>query len=97
MTEPIDVLLAAARERILILDGSWGVMIQRFGLTEDDFRGDRFAQHNMPLKGDNDLLCLTRPDLVTQLHDAYFDAGADIAETNTFNATRFSCRTWTAS
>ncbi len=90
MTEPIDVLLAAARERILILDGSWGVMIQRFGLTEDDFRGDRFAQHNMPLKGDNDLLCLTRPDLVTQLHDAYFDAGADIAETNTFNATRIS-------
>ncbi len=90
MTKPIDVFLAAARERILVLDGSWGVMIQRFGLTEDDFRGDRFAQHNMPLKGDNDLLCLTRPDLVTQLHDAYFDAGADIAETNTFNATRIS-------
>ena len=90
MTKPIDVLLAAAKERILVLDGSWGVMIQHFGLTEDDFRGDRFAQHNMPLKGDNDLLCLTRQDLVTQLHDAYFEAGADIAETNTFNATRIS-------
>ena len=90
MTRPIDVLLAAARERILILDGSWGVMIQRLGLTEEDFRGERFALHPMPLKGDNDLLCLTRPDLVLQLHDDYFEAGADIAETNTFNATRIS-------
>jgi 5-methyltetrahydrofolate--homocysteine methyltransferase len=86
----IAALKAAARERILILDGSWGVMIQRRGLAEADFRGERFAEHASPLKGDNDLLCLTRPDVVTDLHDAYFEAGADIAETNTFNATTIS-------
>jgi 5-methyltetrahydrofolate--homocysteine methyltransferase len=86
----IEALKTAARERILVLDGSWGVMIQRLGLSEADFRGTRFAAHNHPLKGDNDLLCLTRPDVVTGLHDAYFDAGADIAETNTFNATALS-------
>jgi 5-methyltetrahydrofolate--homocysteine methyltransferase len=86
----IQALKAAARERILVLDGSWGVMIQRRGLSEEDFRGARFADHPMTLKGDNDLLCLTRPDIVTELHDAYFEAGADIAETNTFNATTLS-------
>jgi methionine synthase I (cobalamin-dependent) len=90
MTRFLDRLNAAARRRILILDGSWGVMIQRQELSEEDFRGERFAHHNMPLKGDNDLLCLTRPSLVTELHDAYFEAGADIGETNTFNATRIS-------
>lgn len=90
MTDAIEELKAAARERILVLDGSWGVMIQREGLSEEDFRGERFLAHPMPLKGDNDLLCLTRPNLVTQLHDAYFEAGADIAETNTFNATAIS-------
>ena len=83
-------LKAAARERILILDGAWGVMIQSRKLSEADFRGKRFADHPRPLKGDNDLLCLTRPDIVSELHDAYFEAGADIAETNTFNATRVS-------
>ncbi len=83
-------LKAAARQRILVLDGSWGVMIQRRKLSEEDFRGERFADHALPLKGDNDLLCLTRPDIVTDLHDAYFEAGADIAETNTFNATTIS-------
>jgi 5-methyltetrahydrofolate--homocysteine methyltransferase len=86
----IAALHTAARERIVILDGSWGVMIQRMGLTEEDFRGQRFAGHNHPLKGDNDLLCLTRPDAIGSLHDEYFDAGADIASTNTFNATRIS-------
>jgi 5-methyltetrahydrofolate--homocysteine methyltransferase len=86
----IAALHAAARERILVLDGSWGVMIQRMGLTEEDFRGQRFAGHNHPLKGDNDLLCLTLPDAIGSLHDEYFAAGADIASTNTFNATRIS-------
>ena len=86
----IAALKAAARDRILILDGSWGVMIQLLGLSEDDFRGERFTTHNHPLKGDNDLLCLTRPDAITHLHDAYFEAGADIASTNTFNATSIS-------
>jgi 5-methyltetrahydrofolate--homocysteine methyltransferase len=83
-------LHAAARERIVVLDGSWGVMVQRMGLTEEDFRGARFAGHDHPLKGDNDLLCLTRPEAIEALHDEYFEAGADIASTNTFNATRIS-------
>jgi 5-methyltetrahydrofolate--homocysteine methyltransferase len=86
----IKALHAAARTRILMLDGSWGVMIQRFGLSEEDFRGERFKGHNSPLKGDNDLLCLTRPDLIGGLHDDYFAAGADIASTNTFNSTSIS-------
>ncbi len=88
--ERIARLKAVARERILVLDGSWGVMIQRRHLTEAQFRGERFADHPLPVKGDNDLLCLTRPDIVGELHDAYFAAGADIAETNTFNATAIS-------
>jgi 5-methyltetrahydrofolate--homocysteine methyltransferase len=85
--ERIAALKAAARERILILDGAWGVMIQREGLEEADYRGERFAGHNMPQKGNNDLLCLTRPDIIEGLHDRYFAAGADISETNTFSAT----------
>ena len=88
--ERIAALHAAAKTQVLVLDGSWGVMIQRRGLEEADFRGERFADHAMPLKGDNDLLCLTRPDIVANLHDLYFEAGADIAETNTFNATAIS-------
>jgi 5-methyltetrahydrofolate--homocysteine methyltransferase len=86
----IAALKAAASERILILDGSWGAMLQTYGLTEDDFRGERFKTHNHPLKGDNDLLCLTRPDIISALHGQYFEAGADIASTNTFNATAVS-------
>ncbi len=88
--ERIAALRRISRERILVLDGSWGVMFQREGLEEADFRHGWFEDHASPLKGDNDLLCLTRPDLVTKLHDAYFAAGADISETNTFNATSIS-------
>ncbi len=92
MTRPerIAALHTAARERVLILDGSWGVMIQLRKLEEEDFRGERFAGHSHPLKGDNDLLCLTRPDIIGELHDAYYAVGADISETNTFNATSIS-------
>ena len=86
----IAALKAAASARILVLDGSWGVMIQRRGLSESDFKGERFADHPALLKGDNDLLCLTRPDIISDLHDLYFEVGADIAETNTFNATAIS-------
>ena len=85
--ERIAALKAAARERILVLDGSWGVMIQREGLEEADYRGARFADVNHPQKGNNDLLCLTRPDIISGLHDRYYAAGADISETNTFSAT----------
>lgn len=85
--ERIAALKAAAKERILILDGSWGVMFQRKGLDEDDYRADRFKDHVGQMKGNNDILCLTRPDIVAELHAAYFNAGADISETNTFSAT----------
>jgi len=85
--ERIAALKAAAKERILILDGSWGVMIQRQNLDEADYRGARFADLPGQLKGNNDILCLTRPDIVSGLHDAYFAAGADISETNTFSGT----------
>ena len=78
------------RERILILDGAMGTMIQQYGLTEDDFRGECFRELPGPLKGNNDLLCLTRPDIVADIHRKYLKAGADIIETNTFNATRVS-------
>jgi 5-methyltetrahydrofolate--homocysteine methyltransferase len=86
-TERIAALKAAAKDRILILDGSWGVMIQRRGLDEADFRGTQFLDTPGQLKGNNDILCVTRPDIISDLHDQYFAAGADISETNTFSAT----------
>ena len=85
--ERIEKLKQISRERILILDGSWGVMFQKRGLDEADYRAERFKDHPGQLKGDNDILCLTRPDIVGDLHDAYYAAGADISETNTFSAT----------
>ena len=75
-------------ERIVILDGAMGTMIQRYKLTEADFRGARFATHPKDLKGNNDLLQLTRPDVIREIHEQYLAAGADIVETNTFGATR---------
>ncbi|MFM7730311.1 MAG: homocysteine S-methyltransferase family protein [Flavobacteriales bacterium] len=80
----------AAQQRILILDGAMGTMIQRHRLEENDFRGQRFAQHPCDVKGNNDLLSITRPDIIRDIHLAYLNAGADIIETNTFNAQRIS-------
>lgn len=77
----------ALKSRILVLDGAMGTMIQRHTLEESDFRGDRFQNHLTPLKGNNDLLSITRPDIIKDIHRAYFNAGADIAETNTFSGT----------
>jgi len=79
-----------AKKRVLLLDGAWGVMIQGYGLGEEDFRGSRFRNHNQDLKGNNDLLTLTRPDIITQIGRDYLAAGADILETNTFNSTSIS-------
>ncbi|HET7174365.1 MAG TPA: homocysteine S-methyltransferase family protein, partial [Gammaproteobacteria bacterium] len=76
--------------RILLLDGAMGTMIQAHELAEADFRGARFAEHPKELKGNNDLLTLTRPDIIAGIHQAYLDAGADILETNTFNSTGIS-------
>ncbi|GAC1592340.1 MAG: methionine synthase [Hymenobacter sp.] len=75
------------RQRLLILDGAMGTMIQRHPLTEEDFRGARFADHPKPLRGNNDLLSLTRPDIIKSIHAEYFAAGADMVETNTFSGT----------
>ena len=73
--------------RILVLDGAMGTMIQRYNLEEDDFRGERFKAFSNPLAGNNDLLSISRPDIIKDIHRAYFEAGADIAETNTFSST----------
>ena len=75
------------KERILILDGAMGTMIQRYKLGEDDFRLGRYENHTHPLKGNNDLLSITRPDVIKEIHAAYYEAGADIVETNTFSGT----------
>ena len=86
----MQTLETSARTRTLILDGAMGTMIQQYPLTEADFRGTRFATLPGQLKGNNDLLCLTRPDIIADIHRRYLAAGADIIETNTFNATRIS-------
>lgn len=80
-------LQEALSRRILVLDGAMGTMIQRHTLEEEDFRKGFFEQHPHPLKGNNDLLAMTRPEIIQGIHEAYFEAGADIAETNTFSAT----------
>lgn len=77
-------------DKIIILDGSMGVMLQRLGLTEQDFRGERLASHPVNLTGNNDILCLTQPEKVSEIHRNYLEAGADIIETNTFNAQALS-------
>jgi 5-methyltetrahydrofolate--homocysteine methyltransferase len=83
----IAALHDAAVRRILVLDGAWGAKIQELELTEDQFRGARFAAHPQSLRGNTDILCLTCPDVVSELLDAYLEAGADITSTNTFTAT----------
>ena len=74
-------------ERILVLDGAMGTMIQKYNLSEEDFRGEKFKNHSCDLKGNNDLLSITRPDIIKAIHKEYLDAGADIIETNTFSST----------
>src|SRR5260370_16572645 len=83
-------ILDALAQRILILDGAMGTMVQRFRLQEEDYRGDRFRGHPTSLKNNNDVLNLTQPQIIEQIHREYLAAGADIIETNTFNATAIS-------
>src|SRR5438309_898770 len=78
------------QQRIVIFDGSMGVMLQHKGLSDEDFRGERFRNHPQPLRNNSDVLCLTQPEIVSQVHREYLDAGADIITTNTFTATRVS-------
>lgn len=85
-----NALEKAIKERILILDGAMGTMIQRYKLSEEDYRGERFKDFHTSLKGNNDLLSLTQPKIIRDIHLEYLKAGADIIETNTFNANRIS-------
>ena len=89
-SERIAALNAAARDRIVILDGPKGTEVQALGLNEADFRGQRFARHNHDLQGDNDILNLTQPDRIRAIHRDYAEAGAEILSTNTFNASAIS-------
>nr|WP_198300953.1 methionine synthase [Cellvibrio sp. PSBB006] len=86
----IAALHQAIQQRILILDGGMGTMIQSYKLKEADYRGERFANYHMDIAGNNDLLCITQPGVIREIQRAYLDAGADILETNTFNSTRVS-------
>ncbi len=81
-------ILALLERRIAVLDGAMGTMIQAHALEEEDFRGKRFADHALPQRGNNDLLTLTAPELIADIHRGFLEAGADFIETNTFNSTR---------
>lgn len=85
--QQLSILKEQLNQRILVLDGAMGTMIQRYNLTEEDFRGDRFKDWEHLVKGNNDLLSLTRPDIIEQIHREYLEAGSDIIETNTFSGT----------
>ena len=87
MSSKVEQLHQQLKERILVLDGGMGTMIQGYRLSEQDFRGERFADWPCDLKGNNDLLVLSKPEVIAAIHNAYFEAGADIIETNTFNST----------
>ena len=84
--ERIAAMMQALDERILVLDGAMGTMIQAYGLDEDGYRGRHFADWDRDLKGNNDLLSITRPDIIKEIHSSFLEAGADIIETNTFNS-----------
>ena len=89
-SEAFPQLEGLMKQRIIYIDGAMGTMIQRYKLQEGDFRGERYANHGHELKGNNDLLVITRPDVIEEIHTAYLEAGADIIETNTFNGTSIS-------
>ena len=87
---PGELLKKILHERIVVIDGAMGTMIQGFKLGEADYRGQQFANYSCDLKGNNDLLCITQPDIIEQIHRQFLEAGADIIETNTFNANAIS-------
>ena len=90
MIKKESLLAEILKKRILVLDGAMGTMIQEYELEESDFRGDLFSNHSDDLKGNNDILCLTKPKIITKIHEKYLKSGCDIIETNTFNANRIS-------
>jgi methionine synthase (B12-dependent) (EC 2.1.1.13) len=87
MNNTKEILEKLLEERILVLDGAMGTMIQKYNLEEEDFRGEEFKNHPSDLKGNNDLLSLTQPEIIKEIHRKYLEAGADIIETNTFSGT----------
>lgn len=89
-TVTYDTLIKTLKERILVLDGAMGTMVQTYNLKENDYRGSRFETHTCALKGNNDILVLTQPDIIKEIHTKYLNAGCDIVETNSFNATSIS-------
>ena len=90
MQDSYGILRKLLSERILVLDGAMGTMIQKYKLTESQYRGERFKDYPYDIKGNNDLLSLTQPQIIEEIHSQYFAAGADIIETNTFNSNRIS-------
>ena len=90
MNKNFEILNNLLKKRILVLDGAMGSLIQRYKLTEEDFRGERFKNHSQDLKGNNDLLVITKPEIIKEIHKTYLEAGADIIETNTFSANAIS-------
>lgn len=87
MRDTFHIISEILKKRILVLDGAMGTMIQRYKFSEEDYRGNRFKDYEYPLKGNNDLLSLTQPDAIREIHEAFLDVGADIIETNTFSST----------
>ena len=85
-----EKLASIAKRRILILDGAMGTMIQRYKLSEEDFRGDLFSDYHMDIRGNNDILSLTQPDIIREIHEEYLASGSDIIETNTFSSNKIS-------
>jgi len=90
MKNRTELIKSILKERILVIDGAMGTMIQRYKLSEADYRGELFQDFNKDIKGNNDILCITQPDIIKEIHSQYFSAGADIVETNTFNGTSIS-------
>ena len=88
--DTVATLKSLLKQSILLIDGAMGTMIQDLELDEDEFRGTRFADHALPLRGNNDLLSLSRPGAIEEIHRSFLEAGADLIETNTFNATSIS-------
>ena len=87
MRDTFHTISEILKKRILVLDGAMGTMIQRYKFSEEDYRGNRFKDYEYPLQGNNDLLSLTQPDAIREIHEAFLDVGADIIETNTFSST----------
>ncbi len=85
MKNTFQTISEILKERILVLDGAMGTMIQRYKFSEEDYRGNRFKDYEYPLQGNNDLLSLTQPDAIHEIHESFLDVGVDIIETNTFH------------